>query len=77
MFMENLFRTLSIAALASLALVGLPQAHSVELPALVSGDELESIKGTSVNRNSSVGSNSSLTVGSSTTFGASVNLNAS
>lgn len=77
MYMENLFRTLSIAALASLALVGLPQAHSVELPALVSGDELESIKGTSVNRNSSVGSNSSLTVGSSTTFGASVNLNAS
>ena len=75
--MENLFKTLSIASLTSLVLVGTAQAQSVELPALVSGVELESIKGTSVNRNSSVRSNSSLTVGSSTTFGASVNLNAS
>ena len=75
--MKNTIRTFSVAALASVALISAPRANAVELPALVSGDELESIKGTSVNRNSSVGSNSSLTVGSSTTFGASVNLNAS
>jgi hypothetical protein len=52
-------------------------AQTVELPALVSGDELQSIKGSTVNRNSSVGGSSSLTVGSSTTFGASVNSNSS
>ena len=75
--MKYLIQTVSFASLTALALAASPRAYSVELPALVSGDELESIKGTSVNRNSSVGSNSSLTVGSSTTFGASVNLNAS
>ena len=52
-------------------------AQAVELPALVSGDELESMKGSTVNRNSSVGGSSSITVGSSTTFGASVNTNSS
>ena len=75
--MKYLIQAVSFASLTALALAASPRAYSVELPALVSGDELESIKGTSVNRNSSVGSNSSLTVGSSTTFGASVNLNAS
>lgn len=75
--MKYFIHTISFASLAALALAVSPRVHSVELPALVSGDELESIKGTSVNRNSSVGSNSSLTVGSSTTFGASVNLNSS
>ena len=75
--MKYLTGLTSVASIAALTLVVAPQAYSVELPELVSGDELESIKGTSVNRNSSVGSNSSLTVGSSTTFGASVNLNAS
>ena len=52
-------------------------AQTVELPALVTGDELESIKGSTVNRSTTVGGSSSLTVGSSTTFGASVNINAS
>tara|TARA_Y100001933_G_C18962255_1_gene548675 strand:- start:852 stop:1433 length:582 start_codon:yes stop_codon:yes gene_type:complete len=47
------------------------------LPALVSGQELESIKGSTVNRSNTTGGSSSLTVGSSTTFGASANLNAS
>lgn len=52
-------------------------AQTVELPALVSGQELESIKGSTVNRSNTTGGSSSLTVGSSTTFGASANLNAS
>ena len=52
-------------------------AQTVELPALVSGTELESIKGSTVNRSTTVGGSSSLTVGSSTTFGASANINAS
>lgn len=69
----------SIKGLATIFLLFMPLGNlsAAELPALVSGDELESIKGATVNRNSSIGSNSSLTVGSSTTFGASVNLNAS
>jgi len=58
-------------------LTGLPSVAQLELPALVSGDELESIKGSTVNRSTSVGGNSSLNVGSSTTFGASVNINSS
>ena len=53
------------------------RAQTVELPALVTGEELQSIKGSTLNRNSSEGGSSSLTVGSSTTFGASVNVNAS
>ena len=65
-----LFASFSLTSSAVLA-------QTVELPALVSGDELQSIKGSTVNRNSSVGGSSSLTVGSSTTFGASVNSNSS
>ena len=52
-------------------------AQTVELPALVTGDELESIKGSTVNRSNTTGGSSSLTVGSSTPFGASANVNAS
>lgn len=68
--------------LASLAFCGFFSssniyAQTVGLPALVSGAELESIKGSTVNRSTTVGGSSSLTVGSSTTFGASVNINAS
>ena len=77
MTMKNFVTTLTAGSVAAFASTFTLPALAVELPALVSGEELESIKGTSVNRNSSIGSNSSLTVGSSTTFGASVNLNAS
>lgn len=68
--------------LVSLTICGLfssssTRAQTVELPALVSGQELESIKGSTVNRSNTTGGSSSLTVGSSTTFGASANLNAS
>ena len=76
MTMKNFVTTLTAGCVAAFASTFTLPALAVELPALVSGEELESIKGTSVNRNSSIGSNSSLTVGSSTTFGASVNLNA-
>ena len=72
----------SFLLLASLLFCGFfsPSAiygQTVELPALVTGEELESIKGSTVNRSTTVGGSSSLTVGSSTTFGASANINAS
>ena len=51
--------------------------QSVELPSLTTGEELESIRGATVNRSTTTGGSSSLTVGSSTTFGASANVNAS
>ena len=63
--------------LSACSLPSAAYAQAVELPTLVSGDELNSIKGSTVNRNASVGGSSSLTVGSSTTFGASVNTNSS
>lgn len=68
----RLFIVLSACSLPSVS-----WAQAVELPTLVSGEELNSIKGSTVNRNASVGGSSSLTVGSSTTFGASVNTNSS
>lgn len=58
-----------ILFLVSLAICGLFSssstcAQTVELPALVSGQELESIKGSTVNRSNTTGGSSSLTVGS-------------
>jgi hypothetical protein len=68
------FQLVSLIFLGSNCTASLAQ---VALPALVSGDELQSIKGSTVNRNASVGGSSSLEVGSSTTFGASVSVNSS
>tara|TARA_Y100001933_G_scaffold237534_1_gene260462 strand:- start:805 stop:1509 length:705 start_codon:yes stop_codon:yes gene_type:complete len=47
----------------------------LELPEIVSGEVLESIKGSTVNTSSSSGSTSSLSFGSSTRFGTSASIN--
>lgn len=75
--MNKNFLLLASLAFCSLFSSSSINAQTVQLPALVSGDELESIKGSTVNRSTTVGGSSSLTVGSSTTFGASANINAS
>ena len=75
--MKTKYLILVFLAFCSLFLPSASCAQTVELPALVSGEELESIKGSTVNRSVTVGGSSSLTVGSSTTFGASANINAS
>tara|TARA_B100000482_G_scaffold57510_1_gene39595 strand:- start:1533 stop:2234 length:702 start_codon:yes stop_codon:yes gene_type:complete len=52
------------------------KSQTLELPEIVSGEVLESIKGSTVNTQKSTGTTSSLTFGSSTRFGTSASVNA-
>lgn len=69
--------TTSLAMMASLSLLSRGADAQVTLPPVISGDVVNSIKGTTVNLSTQTGSKSSVSFGSSTTFGASSSINAS
>lgn len=68
--------TTSLAMMASLSLLSRGADAQVTLPPVISGDVINSIKGTTVNQSTQSGSKSSVSFGSSTTFGASSSINA-
>ena len=76
---SSIFNNLKFKFLALVLFVFYPnheiKSQTLELPEIVSGEVLESIKGSTVNTSSSSGSTSSLSFGSSTRFGTSASVN--
>ena len=72
--------SLKVVISSSLALISFEtisvKSQTLELPEIVSGEVLESIKGSTVNTSKSTGTSTSLSFGSSTSFGTSSSVNA-